>query len=219
MRRERRASRIPECLGNECEPAPALLHRYAGWDDKDPATYRVAGHGNAWRLYLEGGKALSGADVAELIRKDQDFGERTKQVKLLISWSGQQTGSSERLADQLANALGVPVVGPDGFLWFGPDGQTKITSQSFTAYKFPYEAKEGDFVMASVVVAVPDEMIEEARKSRDVAFIRGAAMSEDVFGLRPEKALELYDRASELGDEVSRQNAALIRKQQPELGR
>lgn len=205
---------IPGCEAAECVPAGQLMHQYAQRLSANADVYIIAGNGNGWRMYDGEGRVLTAADIADMIRADPEFETSKRGVQLMVSWAGEAPkGAKESLAEAVSRELGRPATGPKGFLWFGPEGGVRETRQEFTAYEFPYRAKAGDWVMASTSIAMPGALVHELEGGKDVEGLRLAARSEDVFALRFDSAVKLYERAASLGDGISAYNAAVIRLQ------
>jgi hypothetical protein len=204
---------IPGCEEQACVPAGRLVHEYSTKVRERPEVYILAGNGNGWRMYDVEGMVLTAVDIADMVRADPVFASKGE-VRLMVSWAGEAPkGAKESLAQAVSRELGRPASGPKGFLWFGPDGALRETRQEFTAYEFPYRAKAGDWVMASTSIAMPGELVRELSTGDDVEGLRLAARSEDVFALRFDEAVKLYERAASLGDGISAYNAAVIRLQ------
>lgn len=93
-----------------------------------PGVYTIAAHGNA-QLVMNQSQAMRASSLAQKIRSDPKF--RSQPVMLGACNTGNVAPNGDpSFAQQLADALGVPVTAPLDFAWFGPKGLLGASSIS-----------------------------------------------------------------------------------------
>jgi hypothetical protein len=195
-----------------CIEAEELLARYNGpSEDDDPTVLTVGIQSSPWRLYGAGYRILDVAELAEMLRPH--LKPEVRAVRLRASWAGfVPQGRTRSLAQELSSALThVDVAAPQGFLWFTPEGEGKVTRQSFTALQGPiYMARPGEEIMGSAVAFMPAEMETYVPAENMGEFKLRRGLSEDVFDLCPDSALSAFREAGALGNPIGAYNAAVM---------
>jgi RHS repeat-associated protein len=93
----------------------------------EPNVFTVGAHGNPYGIADVNGHRISAEELAAIIRSSSNYHEG-EEVRLDACNTGVNPGSIEgSFAQQLANALHAPVLGPDNFVWSGP-GRTPFVA-------------------------------------------------------------------------------------------
>jgi len=102
------------------------VRKWANLAPSPPNTFTVGAHG--WPGFLvKNGKKVSAAKVAEMIRKHPNY-KKGMVVRLLVCNAGVSPGKGKKSYGQkLADALGVEVEAPDGYVWYQSDGNTYVS--------------------------------------------------------------------------------------------
>jgi hypothetical protein len=203
---------IPTCsLGKEgCLYSGDAVFRYAEAIPDDPAAISLSAQGSPWRIYGPGDRILTIDSLAQLVRGAQSKGE--KKVVLVSSWSGVAPSAGvPSLADQLSKALdGFPVEGQDGFLWISPEGRTRTTQQAYSVRKGAgsYGVPSDKEVFVPLAAGWAAQVVATADAPVEPQLVLAAGVGWDAFNLCPTRALEMFERAGNLGLAVGAYNAA-----------
>ncbi len=190
--------------------ASGYLQKVKGNDD--PAILNMIVNASPWRFYDGQLRILTIEDVAGAIRPS--IAKGVKRVALIASWTSVRPDErTPSLAEQVAKALGsTPVAGMDGFLWVSPDGKLRTTRQAATTMVGGrYEIAEGGEIFLSLAVGWPAYFADHFAKEKSADGLLRAAAGWDIYMLCPERALETFELAAQLGQPVAAYNAALMR--------
>lgn len=178
----------------------------------DPAVLNLIGDASPWRFYDGDARIITVDEMAGLIKPQ--LGKSIKRVALVASWSAVRPDPhTPSLKERIAKALGgFPVTGADGFLWFARDGKIRTTRQVATIMLGGrYEIAEGGEVFVSLATGWPAHFVESLVKEKNADGILRAGAGLDVYMLCPERALQAFEYAAQLGQPIAAYNAALMR--------
>lgn len=102
-------------------PSNQNIYYFANAALSPPGTYTVGAHGSPTSLLDAAGKLITPRQLANLLKKTK--AAQGKTVKLESCNTGKGPNS---YAQQLANLLGKPVIAPNNFVWYYPDGTLVI---------------------------------------------------------------------------------------------
>ncbi|MFC4159019.1 hypothetical protein [Chitinimonas lacunae] len=205
-----------------CLPAGQAIVEYADKvaGNDDPTQLNMALHANPWRFY-DGDMRIQ--TVAELARKVKEVIEKEKKVEriaLVASWTGVAPAPGRKpLAQQLAEVVGLPVGGLQGFLWLTRDGSIRTTQQAATALNGNvYRIAEGEEVMVSLATGWAISQEAEFLTQNNAEGLFHVGVGADILLLCPERALQAFEAAARLSHPIAAYNAALIRLDRKQKG-
>lgn len=206
-------------FSDTCIEAERVLYAYGAYDDGDPTVLNVGILSSPWRMYGPERRIITPEELADQLRPLLKPG--MDRVELRGSWAGfTPHGRTTSLAEDLSAHLpSVTVAGPEGFIWFGPEGRVRVTRQSYTKlHGALYTAREGDEVMAAAVTFAAPAMREVLPAEHHGDFLLQQGLTEDMFGLCPGNALMAFEQAAALGNVVGAYNAAVMLLERGETG-
>jgi hypothetical protein len=194
-----------------CLPAHEAVYAYQGRGARDDDAVSINAHASPWRIYDGDYRILTIEEVAALLRPALTKG--AKRVILNTSWSAVRPEPNvPSLAERLSRTLkGVSVRGADGFLWVSADGTRRTTRQAMTIRQSgPYWIAKGAEVMVSAVAGWPLDRVDQYIAKRDGPLVMRAGAAADIFSMCPDRALELFEIAAQMGEPIAAYNAALM---------
>jgi TPR repeat protein len=178
----------------------------------DPAILNLVVNASPWRFYDAQFRILTVEEIAGAIKPS--IAKGVERVALIASWTAiRPDAHTPSLAEQVGKLLGsTPVTGEDGFLWISRDGTLRTTRQAATVMQGGrYEVAEGGEVLVSLAVGWPANFLELFVKEKNAQGIAWAAAGWDIYMLCPERALQAFEYAAQLGHPIAAYNAALMR--------
>ena len=203
---------IPTCsLDSEgCLYAGEAVYRYSEAMPDDPAVISLSAQGSPWRIYGPDMRILTLDFLAKAVRGAPGKGEN--KLVLVTSWSGVAPSAGvPSLADQLSKALdGFPVECQDGFVWLSPEGRTRTTQQAYSVRKGAgsYEVAPDQEVFVPLAAGWASQVVATADEPVEPVLVLLAGVGWDAFSLCPTRALEMFERAGNLGLPIGAFNAA-----------
>jgi hypothetical protein len=204
-----------------CVSSQAAAAKYADKikGNDDPAILNMFVNASPWRFYDAEARILTVEEMADYIKPS--IAKGVKRVALIASWTAVRPDAhTPSLAEQVAKALGsAPVTGADGFLWIAQDGKLRTTRQAVTIMQGSrYEITEGSEVFISLAAGWPANFVEFFAKEKNAEGVLRAGAGWDIYMLCPERALQTFEYAAQLGHPIAAYNAALMRLERREQG-
>lgn len=195
-----------------CHSGTERLNLYLSRLKDDPTVLTIALPSSPWHLFDSDLRIAPVATFAERIRPL--LKPEVRRVLLIGSWTDVAPDTAmPSLAQQLSKALGgFPVEGMDGFLWLKPDGSVRTTQQAFTVRDGggPYGVREDENVMAAMTVGWTMGLEERIAANKDATLLMHAGVAWEMLGLCPERAIDVLQQATALGNAAAAYNASLL---------